>query len=63
MKNKSPWTDWVIVAVVGFGLIGFVAYFVSIPLAKLDVCKTYYPEISRWSCMVSNYGLPPRGGR
>jgi hypothetical protein len=32
------------------------------PIAKYEICKKYYPEISRFSCLLSDYGLPPRGG-
>lgn len=31
--------------------------------AKLEVCRTYYSEISTKSCVLSDYGLPSRGGK
>lgn len=39
----------------------FVGLFIAIPLwSKYQVCRTYYPELSRVACLDSNYGLPPR---
>jgi hypothetical protein len=32
--------------------------FVLLIKPKRDVCQAYYPEISLYSCMMSNYGLP-----
>lgn len=43
--------------------LGLVYAFALAP--KLELCRAYYPEISSFSCVVSNYGLPARpfGGR
>lgn len=41
--------------------VGPILFLISIPLAKLEICRTYYPEVSWYSCLISNYGLPPRG--
>lgn len=41
-------------------LIGFLIW---TPFAKLEICSAYYPEVSRLSCFLSNYGLPQRGSK
>lgn len=38
-------------------IVGFKTY------SKLEVCRTYYPEISTISCYFSDYGLPPVRGK
>jgi len=30
---------------------------------KYEICTSYYKELSLPGCMVSNYGLPHRGGK
>jgi hypothetical protein len=31
--------------------------------ARYEICRAYYSEISLFSCMYSEHGLPPRGTR
>lgn len=40
--------------------VGCLGYLVYMPFAKLEICSKYYPEISKLSCLVSHYGIPPR---
>ena len=53
--------DWMVGSILftGFGFLLF--FLVSLPLAKLQLCQVYYPELNTWLCMISNYGLPDRG--
>lgn len=30
---------------------------------KLELCEVYYKELSTWSCLNSDYGLPARGAK
>lgn len=30
---------------------------------KLEICRTYYSELSGWSCLFSHVGLPPRSSK
>lgn len=53
-------------AVMTLGLIAALFTIVSFflfGLPKKEICETYYREISLYSCMVSDYGLPHRGGK
>jgi len=48
---------WVfLVGVIAFivGIFGFKAW------SKLQICKTYYPELNGFVCFSSHYGLPPK---
>ena len=54
---RSYFPQILILSLLGLGL----SFIVSLPLAKLEICRTYYPEVSWYSCLVSNYGLPARG--
>ena len=55
------WAISALITVCATALLGYVL--VLRPLAKLEICRTYYPEISTISCFVSPYGLPSKGGK
>lgn len=65
MRDKNPWdSGWRLFLssmLVIFGVLGILIlvnlFFIK---SKLEICHTYYPEISTISCFVSNYGLPAR---
>ena len=60
-KYDSGWWPFLIGA--PFILLAVAAlYFFKIG-PKLEVCRIYYPEISAWSCQMSDYGLPHRAGK
>ncbi len=59
MTKFQTFIAWSFLAIV----VGLLAgWLVSIPYAKYEICSKYYAEISKFSCMVSNYGLPPAKG-
>lgn len=55
--------DKIAPAILVLFILGVFAFVGSLPLAKFEICRTYYPEVSAWSCFVSDYGLPARGGK
>lgn len=60
MRNKNPydsgWRAWLIYGAFAILIIGIIWLFKIGP--KLELCKTYYKELSTWSCWLSDYGLP-----
>lgn len=48
--------DGIIMSAMFAVVLAIVYFFVLYP--KLEVCKTYYAELSTWSCVMSRYGLP-----
>lgn len=48
--------------------IGFFLFFGNIIYwcfvnPKLEICKTYYSELSTMTCLISDYGMPPRSSK
>lgn len=56
MSDLGKW----MISLVGLVMASIVAMNIQ---AKRNVCKTYYPELAAWSCLISDYGLPARGGK
>lgn len=57
----SGWRNWLM----NFMLLLLLMFLISLAYLfswkpKLDVCETYYRELPRLSCFMSNYGLPAR---
>lgn len=65
MREKNPWNEgwrlWVGLLSVFIPIVALIYFFVTAP--KLELCATYYRELSKWSCLMSNYGLPQPGVR
>lgn len=63
MKYRNPWDHGWRRALIFAGTFGIVfAILYAFKLGpKLEVCRTYYKEMSTWGCVLSAYGLPHVG--
>ncbi len=58
IEKIKVWLATLALALFALAVIGGLAY--SHVTSKLEICRTYYPEISTYSCYMSNLGLPPK---
>lgn len=55
-RYRRSWDSVVVYSMAFLFICLLYGFFIVGP--KMEICRTYYKELSTWSCLLSRYGLP-----